>query len=124
MTKRVVDELRNMREKHRFVRGMVPWIGFKSAPFLYDRQERYAGETKYPLSKMISFAVNAIFSFSKRPLVFATKIGLYSIFIALIMGLYILYLKLFTEQMVEGITIIILTYHLVVRVDLVSQRQL
>ena len=109
MTKRVVDEFRNMREKHRFVRGMVPWIGFKSAPFLYDRQERYAGETKYPLSKMISFAVNAIFSFSKKPLVFATKIGLYSIFIALIMGLYILYLKLFTEQVVEGLTIIILT---------------
>ena len=103
VTKRVIDELRNMKERHRFVRGMVPWIGFKSSPFMYDRHERFAGETKYPLPKMISFATNAIFSFSKKPLTYATKVGIYFTTLALLGGLYLLYLKMFTSDVVEGV---------------------
>lgn len=109
VTKRVADELRGMKEKHRFIRGMVPWIGFKSSAFSYDRQERYAGETKYPLAKMISFGINAIFSFSKKPLVYATQIGFYATMIAFLGGLYLLYLKLFTNDVVEGVTVVVLT---------------
>jgi len=68
MSRRSVDEFKKLKEKHRFVRGMVPWVGFKSFAFEYDRAERFAGETKYPLTKMIAFAANAIFSFSKNHL--------------------------------------------------------
>lgn len=68
ITKPVVDTLKNMPEHHRFIRGMVPWTGFKSTPIMFNRDERFAGETKYPLSKMLKLASNAIFSFSTKPL--------------------------------------------------------
>lgn len=68
MSRRVVDAFKQLRERHRFVRGMIPWVGFRATPIEYDRDERYAGETKYPLRKMIGFATNAILSFSKKPL--------------------------------------------------------
>lgn len=69
ITKKVVDVLKNMPEHNRFIRGMVPWVGFKSAPVEFNREERYAGETHYPLKAMIKLASNAIFSFSTKPLV-------------------------------------------------------
>lgn len=69
ITKKVVDILKNMPEHNRFIRGMVPWVGFKSAPVEFNREERYAGETHYPLKAMIKLASNAIFSFSTKPLV-------------------------------------------------------
>ena len=69
ITKNVVNVLKNMPEHNRFIRGMVPWVGFKSAPVEFNREERYAGETHYPLKAMIKLASNAIFSFSTKPLV-------------------------------------------------------
>lgn len=69
ITKKVVEVLKNMPEHNRFIRGMVPWVGFKSAPVEFNREERYAGETHYPLKAMIKLASNAIFSFSTKPLV-------------------------------------------------------
>lgn len=109
MSKRAVDEFKKLREKHRFVRGMVPWVGFKSIACEYDRAERFAGETKYPLRKMIAFAANAIFSFSKKPLTMATGIGFISILIGMIWACYLLYLKLFTNIPIEGMTAILIT---------------
>ena len=109
MSRRVVDALSRLREKHRFVRGMVPWVGFKSTALEYDRDERYAGITKYSLHKMISFATNAILSFSNKPLSLAIKLGFATIFIGSLLGCYMLYLKIFTEIPVPGITAIILT---------------
>ena len=76
MSRRVVIALRELRETHRFVRGMVSWIGFKQTAVLYDRPGRFAGETKYPLRKMIRFAVDGITSFSILPLRFATYLGM------------------------------------------------
>ena len=76
MSRRALDVLLSMPERHRFVRGMVSWIGFRQEPLLYDRDRRFAGETKYPLHKMIRFAVDAVTGFSTRPLTFAIKIGL------------------------------------------------
>lgn len=69
ITKDVVDVLKNMPEHNRFIRGMVPWVGFRSAPVEFNRDERYAGETHYPLKAMLRLATNAIFSFSTKPLV-------------------------------------------------------
>ena len=76
MSRRALDALLAMPEQHRFVRGMVSWIGFPQKALLYDREERFAGTTKYPLKKMIRFAIDAITGFSIQPLRFASQIGL------------------------------------------------
>lgn len=109
ISRRVADGLRSMREKHRFVRGMVPWLGYKSAPYSYDRDERYAGTTKYPLTRMLAFAANAILSFSAKPLGLAIRLGLATIAIGIAGACYMIYLKLFTEVPVPGVTAILVT---------------
>ena len=75
MSRRVVVALRELRETHRFVRGLVAWIGFKQTAVEYDRAARFAGETKYPLRKMLAFAFDGIMSFSILPLRLATYLG-------------------------------------------------
>lgn len=75
MTRRVVDQLNAMPESHRFIRGMVSWVGFKQEALLYDRDERFVGETHYPLKKMLSFAADALTSFSIVPLRVASIFG-------------------------------------------------
>src|ERR1051325_5244500 len=75
MSRRAVEELKQLREKDRFVRGLVSWIGFKQTGVSYHRDKRYAGETKYPYRKMIKFAVDGITSFSTTPLKLATWLG-------------------------------------------------
>lgn len=68
ITREVVEALKQMPEKHRFIRAMVPWVGFKSTPVYYNRDERFAGVTKYPLSKMLKLAADGILSFSTKPI--------------------------------------------------------
>ncbi len=75
MTRRVLDLLLAMPERHRFIRGMVAWIGGKQVPLQYDRKARVAGETKYPLTKMVRFAIDAITAFSVVPLMASMTIG-------------------------------------------------
>jgi len=79
MSRSVVVALRQLRETHRFVRGMVAWLGFKQTAVIYDRPGRFAGETKYPLRKMLRFALDGITSFSTLPLRFATYLGVFTI---------------------------------------------
>lgn len=75
MSRRVVDSLKRSQERHRFLRGMVSWIGYNQTGIEYDRQERLSGETKYPLRKMLKFAIDGITSFSDVPLRFASYLG-------------------------------------------------
>jgi dolichol-phosphate mannosyltransferase len=75
MDRRVVLTMRTLREKHRFMRGLSAWVGFRQIGVEYERAERYAGETKYPLRKMVRLAVAAITSFSFLPLQLATYVG-------------------------------------------------
>jgi polyisoprenyl-phosphate glycosyltransferase len=75
ITRRVLDLLIAMPERHRFIRGMVAWIGGRQVPLVYDRKARAAGESKYPLSKMIRFAIDAITAFSVVPLMASMTIG-------------------------------------------------
>lgn len=75
ISRRALDVLLSMPERHRFIRGMVSWVGFTQKPIEYKRDARFVGETKYPLRKMISFAVDAITGFSTRPLRMATHLG-------------------------------------------------
>ena len=76
MSRRALDAFLSLPEQARFIRGMVAWIGFRQVPFLYDRAERHAGESKYPLGKMIRFALDAVTGFSTAPLRFASHVGL------------------------------------------------
>ena len=75
MDRKVVEALKAVREHHRFMRGLSIWVGFKQAGVQYVRQERFAGETKYPLKKMVRFATDGITSFSYVPLQLATTAG-------------------------------------------------
>jgi dolichol-phosphate mannosyltransferase len=77
MSRRALDALLAMPEQARFVRGMVAWIGFRQVPIAYDRQERFAGVTKYPLKKMFRFALDALTGFSSAPLKLASYAGLW-----------------------------------------------
>src|SRR5207253_6468275 len=76
MSRRALDVLLAMPEQARFIRGMVAWIGFKQVPFPYDREQRFAGETKYPIRKMVRFALDALTGFSSAPLKLASHAGL------------------------------------------------
>lgn len=96
MSSRAADQLRKLREKDRFIRGLVSWIGFRQIGLPYERNERLAGETKYPYRKMIKFALDGITSFSNVPLKLASWLGyltsllaflyLLSVFVQKLMG--------------------------------------
>lgn len=95
MDYRAVKALQRLRERHRFVRGMVSWIGFRQTAFLYDRPERFAGNTKYPFRKSLRLAIEAIISFSYAPLRLASYLGvavstLAFVYILVVIGLKIL----------------------------------
>lgn len=119
INRHVLEAVKQMRERHRFIRGMVPWVGFKSVPILYNRDERHAGKTKYPLRKMVKFALDAIFSFSNTPLRIATYIGLWIVGLGIIGALLTLYLRLFTTFTVPGISAVILTIIIIGGVQIV-----
>ncbi|MBN1535327.1 MAG: glycosyltransferase family 2 protein [Anaerolineales bacterium] len=84
LDRKVVDVLKNMREQHRFLRGMSVWVGFRQTGVEYERSARYAGETKYPFKKMFKFAKDAITSFSYLPLQLATYLGFVSAGLAIL----------------------------------------
>jgi len=91
MSRRALDALLALPEQARFIRGMVAWIGFRQVPFAYDRDQRFAGETKYPLKKMVRFAIDALTGFSSAPLKLASHIGLALSIGSVILILYIAY---------------------------------
>ena len=76
MSRRALDAFLSLPEQARFIRGIVAWVGFRQVPFPYDRAERFAGETNYPLSKMLRLAFDAMTGFSTKPLTFASHVGL------------------------------------------------
>jgi glycosyltransferase involved in cell wall biosynthesis len=95
MSRRVVEALRRSPERHRFLRGMVSWVGFNQVGVVYDRDVRLSGQTKYPLPKMIRFAIDAITSFSDIPLRFAAYFGFAVSAIAFVYALVVVIDKLF-----------------------------
>lgn len=102
MTRRVVDQFKQMRETHRFVRGMVSWVGFKQTGLNYVRDKRFAGKTKFSLSKMIRFALDGITSFSTIPLRLSSYLGIATAFSGFLYMIYVFYLRLFTSKTVTG----------------------
>jgi dolichol-phosphate mannosyltransferase len=77
MSRRVADDLRRFQERSRFIRGLVTWVGYNQTPVFYDRDPRFAGQTKFSTAAMFKFAVDGITSFSSRPLRVASQIGLF-----------------------------------------------
>ncbi|AKS38215.1 glycosyltransferase [Anoxybacillus gonensis] len=107
--RKVRDELVGMRERSRFVRGLVSWVGFKQTAIEYERDERFAGETKYPLKKMIRFSLDGITSFSYKPLKLASLLGFLLSFVSVVWMIAVLYLKLFTHSTVTGWSSLVMT---------------
>ena len=102
MDRKVVNVMNQMRERHRFLRGMSSWVGFKQIGINYKRKARFAGETKYPFSKMLKLALNAITSFSYFPLQLATYIGFITAGLSVIAIPVVVLLRLITGTTLEG----------------------
>jgi dolichol-phosphate mannosyltransferase len=112
MDRNVVDTLVKMREQHRFMRGLSAWVGFRQEAVQYDRQERFAGSTKYPLTKMIKFSLDAITSFSHLPLQLATSFGFLLAGISLLGIIVAVFLRLVTGAIVGQASTLILVLFL------------
>ena len=100
--RKVCDVMRALTEKNRYVRGLVSWVGFKQTAVEYIRDERWAGETKYPLKKMIKFAMDGITSFSYKPLKLATYIGFALSGISFLYLIIVLVQKMILHSTIEG----------------------
>ncbi len=94
MSRRVIEELRGFPECNLFLRGMIPLIGFQSTTVTYERRERFAGESKYPLSKMLHFAADGITSFSVRPLKIITNLGFVMVAVSIVMFVWAVIVKI------------------------------
>ncbi len=102
-SKKVLEEFENFKEVNLFLRGMFPLIGFKSDIVYYERNERFAGESKYPLKKMLNFAWDGITSFSVKPLRFICSIGCLILFVSILIMIYSIFRKM-TGNVVTGWT--------------------
>ena len=100
--RKVCDAVNRLPEKNRYIRGLVSWVGFRQTAIMYVRAERFAGQTKYPLRKMISFAVDAVTAFSYKPLRIATSLGFLISIVSFIYLAVIFYQRFFTDTTITG----------------------
>ncbi|HOS15450.1 MAG TPA: glycosyltransferase family 2 protein [Bacteroidales bacterium] len=107
--RRIIDTFNRLEEKNKYIRGLISWMGYKQVPCYYEREERFAGETKYPFKKMLRFAMIGVFYFSKKPLQIATFSGFISVAIGILYGLVALITKIINpEALVTGWTTLII----------------
>ena len=100
--RKVCDALKTIKERNRYIRGIISWLGFKQIGVEFIREKRFAGDTKYPFSKMLKFAFDAITSFSLKPLKLSSYLGVLLSVSSFIYLLVVLYQKLFTDRTVPG----------------------
>ncbi|MDR0431282.1 MAG: glycosyltransferase family 2 protein [Tannerellaceae bacterium] len=106
----IMDEFNRLRERGKYIRGLVSWVGFKQVPFYYVREARLAGETKYPLKKMLRFATNALLYFSKKPLRLAMGLGFVAVLVGIVLAVWFTLGKIYGFSNAEtGWTSIIFT---------------
>ena len=86
--RKVMNEFDRFKERGKYIRGLISWVGFHQVPFYYEREARIAGETKYPISKMLKFASTAMLYFSKKPLRLATSLGFISVLVGIILAVW------------------------------------
>lgn len=120
MSRRVVDEINAMPEQSRFIRGLRSWVGFKQTGLEYEREGRYAGDTKYSLKKLFNLAYDGIINFSDVPLKLITRLGFYTILVSLVYISIVIFKKLFYGNIPEGFTTIIIAIALFSGVQLIS----
>jgi polyisoprenyl-phosphate glycosyltransferase len=120
MSRRAVEALQSIRERNRFIRGLAGWIGFRQTTVTFVRDVRQAGETKYPLKKMLRFALNGLLSFSLMPLQLASYLGFLISSIGFFYIVYAIGLKLFTNRVVWGWTSVMVAVLFLGGVQLVS----
>src|SRR5207248_9971125 len=119
MSRRVATVLGGLRETHRFVRGLVAWLGFKQTAVLYDRPVRFAGETKYPFGKMLRFAVDGITSFGIIPLRFATYLGMLISALSIGAAIWAVMARFVFHAAVPGWTTVVVLVSLLAAVQLI-----
>lgn len=86
--RKIMDQFCRLREHGKYIRGLVSWMGFVQVPFYYERKARFAGETKYPLSRMVKFATTALLYFSKKPLLLAIGLGFLAVVVGIILAIW------------------------------------
>ena len=94
--RKIINQFNGLKEKNKYIRGLISWMGYKQVPCYYNRERRFAGETKYPLRKMIKFAMTGLFYFSKKPLQLATSLGAVCIGLGLLYFLWMLIAVIFS----------------------------
>ncbi|PIS28100.1 glycosyltransferase [Candidatus Saganbacteria bacterium CG08_land_8_20_14_0_20_45_16] len=102
LDRKVVETLKTIKERSRFLRGLISWIGYQQAFVAYQAEPRFAGKTKYSFSRMFSFAIDGITAFSAFPLRLATYLGLSIAFFSFIYIVYAIFVKLFTNNAMAG----------------------
>jgi len=107
MDRKAVDALLSMTERHRFIRGMVSWVGYRQTGVLYDRASRQFGQTHYPFKRMLKFALDGVTSFSSFPLQIASYMGVAAALLSFLAIFYAVYLKL-TDRTIQGWTSLII----------------
>lgn len=112
LSRRVIEALRNYGESNIFLRGLIPQLGFNSATVYYDRQERFAGTSKYPVSKMIGLAIEGITSFSELPLKLITILGILISFGSFAMALWALAVRIWNPSAIPGWASIVIPLYL------------
>ncbi|HIQ27077.1 MAG TPA: glycosyltransferase [Sulfurovum sp.] len=120
LSRRALEHLKEYKEVNLFLRGLIPLLGFESTTVTYDISERMAGESKYPLRKMLSFAWNGISSFSVTPLRFISAIGFILFISTLILTIYSLWIALFTDEAVPGWASTVLPIYFIGGVQMLS----
>jgi glycosyltransferase involved in cell wall biosynthesis len=119
MSKRALDEFVKFEEQNLFIRGIIPLLGFKSTKVYYNRKERFAGESKYPLKKMLAFAFDGITSFSVVPIRFVSYLGFIMVLIGIGIAIYTLFAKIFSFT-ISGWTSLMLSIWIVGGVQLLG----
>ena len=120
ISRRAVNNIVEMKDESRFIRGMRTWVGYKQIGVPYERQERHAGDSKYPFSQLLKLAFNGIFNFSEFPIKFISRLGLLTILISLFYLFYAIIKILTTDAVPEGFVGIIFTVTLFGGIQLLS----
>ncbi len=98
--RKVINEFKKLKERDKYIRGLISWLGFKQLPIYYDRNPRFAGETKYPLRKMIKFAMTGLLYFSDKPLRLSLYLGFISILVGIALGIFVILNKFLSPSTV------------------------
>ncbi|HRG32099.1 MAG TPA: glycosyltransferase family 2 protein [Saprospiraceae bacterium] len=102
LDRQVIDTFKDLKEKNKYIRGLMGWVGYKQLPFLYEREARFAGKSHYSFTKMLQLAIKGLLYFSKKPLMIAMNLGFISVLIGLLLAIYVLVSKFVYHEAVTG----------------------